>query len=99
MDIEQEVTIRRWDFNRIKDIFTKPKHMKIILENFNTACVVLQEFFAILGNDLKAVTGSSDSINQITERVKDQVRKLETFSNDVFNPEYFTEWKATFQTF
>lgn len=38
MDIEQEVTIRRWDFPRIKEIFNKPKHMKMILENFQTAC-------------------------------------------------------------
>jgi hypothetical protein len=37
--------------------------MKLILENFNTSCIVLQEFFAILGNDLKAVTGSSESID------------------------------------
>ena len=62
-------------------------------------CIVLQEFFAILGNDLKAVTGSSESIDQVTDRVKEQVRKLETFQNDVFNPEYYTEWKTTFQTF
>lgn len=99
MDIETEITIRRWDFSNIKDIFVRPKHMLLILGNFNTACVVLQEFFAILGNDLKAVAGSSDPINAITDRVKDQVRKLETFNNDVFNPEYFTEWKTTFQTF
>ena len=99
MDIETEVTIRRWDFPRIKEIQTKPKHMKLILENFNTSCIVLQEFFAILGNDLKAVTGSSESIDQVTDRVKEQVRKLETFQNDVFNPEYYTEWKTTFQTF
>jgi dynein heavy chain len=99
MDIETEITIRRWDFSNIKDIFVRPKHMLLILANFNTACVVLQEFFAILGNDLKAVAGSSDPINAITDRVKDQVRKLETFNNDVFNPEYFTEWKTTFQTF
>ena len=73
--------------------------MKNILENFNTACVVLQEFFAILGNDLKAVTGSSESINGITTRVKEQVRKLETFSNDVYNYEYFSEWQTTYKTF
>lgn len=88
MDIETEVTISRWEFN-IKEIFVRPKHMLIILGNFNHACVVLQEFFAILGNDLKAVAGSSDPINGITDRVKDQIRKLETFNNDVFNPDYY----------
>lgn len=63
MDIETEITIKRWEFPNIKKIFNKPKHMKKILDNFSTACVIQQEFFAILGNDLKAVTGSSDSIN------------------------------------
>jgi len=38
MDIEQEVTIRRWDFPNVKNIFNKPKHMKMILENFQEAC-------------------------------------------------------------
>jgi hypothetical protein len=79
MQIEGEVTIKRWDFAKIKEIFNRPRHMKIVLENFNTACVVLQEFFAILGNDLKAVTGSSEPIDNVTDRVKEQIRKLETF--------------------
>lgn len=63
MSIEGESTIKRWDFAKIKEIFNKPRHMKVILENMSTGCVVLQEFFAILGNDLKAVTGSSDPID------------------------------------
>jgi len=97
--IEQEATIRRWDFPRIKEIFNKPKHMKLVLDHFQQACQMQQEFFAILGNDLKAVTGSSDQINTFVERVKEQVRKLETFGFDVFNPDHLTEWKKTFQTF
>jgi dynein heavy chain len=71
MAIEAEITIRRWDFGRIKDIFSKPKHMIAVLENFQTACTMQKEFYAILGNDLKAVTGSSDQINTFTDRVKD----------------------------
>jgi len=98
MDIETEITIHRWEFP-VKEIFTRPKHMLIILGNFNHACVVLQEFFAILGNDLKAVAGSSDPINGITDRVKDQIRKLETFNNDVFNPDYNHDWVTTFKAF
>jgi hypothetical protein len=41
----------------------------------------------------KAVTGSSDQINNFIDRVKEQVRKLETFSYDVFNPDHIGEWK------
>jgi len=96
MQIESEITIKRWDFAKIKEIFNRPRHMKVILENFNVSCVVLEEFFAILGNDLKAVTGSSEPIDAITDRVKEQIRKLETFQNDVYNVDYYTEWLATF---
>jgi hypothetical protein len=73
--------------------------MKRILEDFQEACKMQQEFFAILGNDLKAVTGSSEQINNFSDRVKEQVRKLETFSFDVFNPEYMAEWRTSFQNF
>ena len=97
--IEKEVTVRRWIFSRLKDIFAKPRHMKVILENFSTACVVIQEFFAILGNDLKAVTGSSENINRISDRVNDAVAKLEGFPNDVYNPEHLSEWKQSFSNF
>jgi hypothetical protein len=38
MDIEHEATIRRWDFPRIKEIFNKPKHMKLVLDHFPQAC-------------------------------------------------------------
>jgi dynein heavy chain len=31
--------------------------------------------------------------------VKEQVRKLETFSNDVYNSEYFSEWQTTYKAF
>jgi hypothetical protein len=41
MDIEAELTITRWEFPRIKEILNKPRHMKIVLENFSEACVVL----------------------------------------------------------
>lgn len=99
MAIEAEITIRRWDFGRIKDIFAKPKHMIAVLNDFQNACTMQKEFYAILGNDLKAVTGSSDQINTFTDRVKDQVRKLETFQHDVFNPDHLSEWSQCFANF
>jgi len=58
-----------------------------IMQDIKQACIVLKEFFAILGPDLKAVTGSSDAIDGVTEKVKDQVKKLEACVTDVFNPE------------
>ena len=76
MDIESEPTITRWDFPRIRDIFAKPKHMVSILKDIKKACIVQKEFFAILGNDLKAVTGSSEQIDTVSDTVVEQVFKL-----------------------
>jgi len=60
--IEQESTITRWDFPKSKEIFARPRHMRSVLENFKEAMIALQEFYAILGPDLKAVVGSTQSI-------------------------------------
>ena len=28
MEIEQETTVKRWEFTKTKEIFVKPRHMK-----------------------------------------------------------------------
>lgn len=99
MEIESETTVRRWDFSKTKDIFSKPKYMKFILEDIKEACNVLQQFFSLLGPDLKAVTGSSEQIDIVTDKVKECASKLESFPNDVFNPEYEENWKILFENF
>lgn len=88
MEIEAETTVRRWDFSKQKEIFVKPKYMKSILDDLKRACTVLKEFFSLLGPDLKAVTGSSEQIDIVTDKVKESVGKLEGFPNDVFNSDY-----------
>ena len=99
MDIESETTITRWDFPRIRDIFAKPKHMTSILKDIKKACIVQKEFFAILGNDLKAVTGSSEQIDTVSDSVVEQVYKLTQHQGDVFNPDTVAEWTSLMSTF
>lgn len=99
LEIEQESTVKRWDFQKSKEIFNKPKYMKQILEDIKEACNVLKEFSSLLGNDLKAVTGSSEQIDAVTDRVKECVSKLEGFPNDVFNADYDEQWKMIFEGF
>ena len=99
MKVEQEVTIKRWEFSKIKEIFLKPKHMKTILEDLKKACIVKKEFQAILGPDLKEITSSSEEIERVAEQVEEQTRKLANFVNDVFNPAYLSDWKLSFQGF
>jgi dynein heavy chain len=91
--------VRRWDFPSYKDIFTPPQYMITVLSDLEQACIITQEFYAILGPDLKAVTGSSEQIDLETEKVKDQVRKLEAFPRDVFSDKYSQMWRQTFDNF
>jgi dynein heavy chain len=75
--------------------------MKDVLEDLEQACIIIQEFYAILGPDLKAVTGNAEQIDAENEKVKDQVRKLEAFPRDVFSDkqENRLKWKTLFQDF
>ena len=99
MEIETESSVKRWDFSKTKEIFLKPKYMITILYNFKEACTVLKEFFSLLGPDLKAVTGSSEQIDIVTDKVKDSVGKLEAFPSDVFDSRYEDNWKMIFEGF
>jgi dynein heavy chain len=74
--------------------------MRNVLEDLEQACVIIQEFYAILGPDLKAVTGNAEQIDAENEKVKDQVRKLEAFPRDVFSDKQENlKWKTLFQDF
>ena len=53
---------------------------------------MIQEFYAILGKDLKTVVGQADIIDSITTRVREQVNKLENFEHDVYASEYELTW-------
>jgi len=99
MSLEQSQSVRRWDFQNIKDIFNKPKHMLFILKDVKEACQILKEFTAILGPDLKAVTGEAAMIESVSDRVRGHLHQIEGFQHDAFNSQYHEQWKAKFDTF
>ena len=99
MDIEGESTIARWDFPRMKDIFQTPKHIIYICKDLSQVCTIVKDFKAILNTDLKAVTGSSDLIDQVADRVTEQVNKLQTIQTDVFLQENKRDWDTCKETF
>lgn len=90
--------VKRWDYSPAI-LFAKPRYMKNILDDIFKACKYLQEFFTILGNDLKAITGSGQAIDHVKEEVIDYISKLEGFHYDVFNEEYSDPWKTQFEAF
>ena len=98
-DIEQQQTVKRWDFTRQKEIFEQSIHMREVLKDLEEACIITQEFYAILGPDLKAVTGDANSIDAETEKVKEQVKKLENIYTDVFAKQHEAQWKSRFSEF
>jgi hypothetical protein len=100
-EIEGENTITRWDFTNLKQIFEKPKHMIKVLEEFKETCIVMKEFFAILNDDLKAVTGSSTEIVAVSNRVTEAVQKLAVFEGDVFLSDQAVEqaWRQSYAQF
>lgn len=99
IEIEKQ-TVRRWDFQQqSKEIFATPTHMVEVLNDLEKAHIVVQEFFAILSPELKAVTGSAATIEAEKEKVDAQVQKLEQFNRDVFNEGCKTNWNNTFEKF
>ena len=85
--------MRRWDFQQqAKEIFATPLHMVEVLNDLEKAHIVVQEFFAILSPELKAVTGSAATIEAEKEKVDAQVSKLEQVNKDVFNEKFKASW-------
>ncbi len=62
-------------------------------------CTTLKEFYSLLGNDLKAVTGDADSIDEQKNKIITEVAKLESFVYDVFIPDHYEEWKELYKAF
>lgn len=70
--------------------------MIIVLKDLKQTCIIAQQFYAILSEELAAVTGSRVGIDNVREKVSDHVNKLAGFHNDIFMPENIDDWKASF---
>lgn len=73
--------------------------MVLILKDLKSTCRVVKEFYAILSDDLAAVTGSRSNIDNVREKVQELVLKLSQFLNDIFLPENHKDWQETFNNF
>jgi len=90
--------VRRWDYNS-GTLFARPRHMRGILGELKEACTIRKEFVTLLGPDLKAITGSSEQIDKVNDRVNEYINKLKEFPLDVFKEEYKESWDNLFQQF
>jgi dynein heavy chain len=97
-EIEGESGVRRWDYNTAQ-LFGRPRYMRSILNDLKDACIIRKEFVTLLGPDLKAITGSSDKIDKVSDRVSEYINKLKEFPLDVFKEEYKESWDDRFKNF
>jgi dynein heavy chain len=67
----------RWEFDRRK-LFDKTEHQALICNELIKISVVLEEFYNIFGNELKAVTGEPKHIEEVLTRVRNLVTRIKT---------------------
>lgn len=97
-EIEGESGVRRWDYNTAQ-LFGRPRYMRGILNELKDACTIRKEFITLLGPDLKAITGSSDQIDKVSDRVAEYINKLKEFGQDVFQSNHKEQWDGVFKSF
>jgi len=97
-ELESESGVKRWDYN-IGQLFARSRYMRGILTELKEACTIRKEFVTLLGPDLKAITGSSDQIDQVSDRVTEYIHKLKDFPMDIFKEENKESWDNLFRLF
>jgi dynein heavy chain len=90
--------VRRWDYNNAQ-LFSRPRYMRNILGEIKDACTIRKEFITLLGPDLKAITGSSEKIDTVSDKVAEYINKLKDFPIDVFKEEHKETWDSQFKQF
>lgn len=73
--------------------------MSQVLSDLEETCKIIQEYFAILGPDLIAVTGSKDLIDEKIDKVTQEYKKIEDFKRDIYDVANEDAWNNTFKNF
>ncbi|XP_076363131.1 dynein heavy chain at 89D isoform X2 [Tachypleus tridentatus] len=91
--IEQSGRTTRWEFDR-KRLFEKTDYMASICRDLNSMAQVLQEFYAIFGPELKAVTGDPKKIDDVLDRVCGLIKPIENVDFDIFLIRHTSSWNT-----
>ena len=83
----------RWEFDRNK-LFSRTRYMAQRCGDLLYAAEMLRDMRAMLGPELKAVTGDAKGIDEVMARVEALVVPLETAPFDFFDRRYQTSWEA-----
>ena len=91
--IEDSGRDNRWEFDRNK-LFSRTRYMAQRCGDLLYAAETLRDMRAMLGPELKAVTGDAKGIDEVMARVEALVVPLETAPFDFFDRRYQTSWEA-----
>ena len=96
--IEDSGRDNRWEFDRNK-LFARTRYMAQRCGDLLYAAEMLRDMRAMLGPELKAVTGDAKGIDEVMSHVEGLVVPLETAPFDFFDRRYQTSWEAAMGKF
>jgi dynein heavy chain len=70
-----------------------------ICENLAEVATVLDQFHKFLGPELRAVTGDSQGIDEVSARVEGLMQPLDNIAFDLFDRQYKASWDSVMNTF
>ena len=88
----------RWEFDR-KKLFSRTSYVSEVCGDLRHIVEVVDEFHKFLGPELKAVTGDSHAIDEVTSKVHMMIKPLETIDFNIFDRFCMSQWKNLFDKF
>eukprot|EP00958_Prasinococcus_capsulatus_P027403 scaffold5502_cov390-Prasinococcus_capsulatus_cf.AAC.6 len=88
----------RWEFDR-KRLFDRTNYMVGVCKDLRRAVTVVDDLQKVLGSKLKVVTGDTQSIDEIIQRVVAMVQPILNIHFDLFDKTEQTRWSAIIEEF
>ncbi|PKU30569.1 hypothetical protein llap_19128 [Limosa lapponica baueri] len=96
--IEASGREEHWEFDR-KRLFEKTDYMTSICQDLYDMLQVIEEFYNIIGPELKAVTGDPERVDDIMRAVNGLTSPMEELTFDPFSIENAHDWKLIVEEF
>ncbi|NXP14261.1 DYH10 protein, partial [Thinocorus orbignyianus] len=96
--IEASGREEHWEFDR-KRLFEKTDYMTSICQDLYDMLQVIEEFYNIIGPELKTVTGNPERIDNLLRAVNGLTSPVEGLTFDPFSIENARDWKLVVEEF
>ncbi|EFJ08822.1 hypothetical protein SELMODRAFT_131043 [Selaginella moellendorffii] len=102
MQVRERIEVQgrdpRWEFDR-KKLFERTSYMASICIDLLHIVQVYYDFHNFLGPELKAVTGDTQGVDAVTQKVAAMIEPVEKLAFDVFDKAFALQWSATVSNF